>query len=196
MKVEEVGIFFDRDGTLNTELDYLSRPEELQLIPHAARAIREANEFGIKVFVMTNQSGIARGLFTEHDLDAIHKRLKALLADEHASLDGIYYCPHHPEFGTSKYKKACDCRKPKPGMLIRAAHEHHIKLNQSFVVGDRCIDMAAGKTAGCSTTLVLTGYGTVDRNECSHADFIAQDAYEAWLHIKKILVKHHRTQTN
>lgn len=81
-------------------------------------------------------------------------------------------------------------------MLTRAAQEHNVQLAHSFVVGDRCVDMKAGKTAGCTTTLVLTGYGTVDRSECSHADFVAQDAYEAWLHIKKILIKHHRKDHN
>ncbi|TSA22599.1 HAD-IIIA family hydrolase, partial [bacterium] len=105
MKVDQVGLFFDRDGTLNTELDFISRPGELQLIPDAARAIREANEFGVKVFVITNQSGIARGLFTETDLVAIHQKLVAVLAQEGARVDAIYYCPHHPEYGKTPYKK-------------------------------------------------------------------------------------------
>ena len=192
MKVEQVGLFFDRDGTLNTELDYLSRPEELQLIPNAARAIREANEFGVKVFIITNQSGIARGLFTEMDLAAIHKRLITMLGHEGARVDAIYYCPHHPEYGQTPYKKACDCRKPKTGMLKKGAKEFGIKLSRSFVIGDRCIDMQAGKAAGCTTAFVLTGYGAVERGECGETnivDFVASDAYEAWLHIKEMLLQ-------
>ena len=192
MKVDQVGLFFDRDGTLNTELDFISRPEELQLIPNAARAIREANEFGAKVFVITNQSGIARGLFTETDLAAIHHRLIALLAHEGARVDGIYYCPHHPDYGKTPYKKNCSCRKPKPGMLKKAKREHDIQLSRSFVIGDRCIDMMAGKAAGCRTALVLTGYGAVDRDECINkrcVDFVARDAFEAWIQVKGALLK-------
>ena len=197
MKVDKVGLFFDRDGTLNSELDFLSRPEELQLIPNAARAIREANEFGVRVFIITNQSGIARGLFTETDLVAVHKRLIAMLAHEGARVDAIYYCPHHPEYGQTPYKKACNCRKPKPGMLRKAAKEFGVNLSQSFVIGDRCIDMQAGKAAGCKTAMVLTGYGVVEREECRDArtvDFIASDAYEAWLHVKEILAQRSHTR--
>ena len=192
MKVDQVGLFFDRDGTLNTELDFISRPGELQLIPNAARAIREANEFGVKVFVITNQSGIARGLFTETDLVAIHQKLVTVLAHEGARVDAIYYCPHHPEYGKTPYKKACSCRKPKPGMLKKAGREHGINLSHSFVIGDRFIDMQAGKAAGCRTGLVLTGYGVVEREECMKArnvDFIARDAYEAWLQVKDLLLQ-------
>ena len=194
MKVDQVGLFFDRDGTLNTELDYLSRPEELQLIPNAARAIREANEFGVKVFIFTNQSGIARGLFTETDLADIHRRLLAMFAHEGARVDAIYFCPHHPEYGMAPYRKSCSCRKPKPGMLKMASKDHGIKLSRSFVIGDRSIDMEAGRAAGCRTALVLTGYGSVERSECLIAgstDFVARDAYEAWRHIKDEIT--HRT---
>ena len=197
MKVDKVGLFFDRDGTLNTELDFLSRPEELQLIPNAARAIREANEFGVRVFIITNQSGIARGLFTETDLVVVHKRLITMLAHEGARVDAIYYCPHHPEYGQTPYKKACNCRKPKPGMLRKAAKEFGVKLSQSFVIGDRRIDMQAGKAAGCKTAMVLTGYGAVEREECRDTrivDFVASDAYEAWLHIKEILAQRSHTR--
>ncbi len=190
MKVDQVGLFFDRDGTLNTELDFVSRPEELHLIPNAARAIREANEFGVRVFIITNQSGIARGLFTETDLVAIHKRLISMLDHEGARVDAIYYCPHHPEYGQTPYKKACNCRKPKPGMLRKAAKEFGIKLSESFVIGDRCIDMQAGKAASCKTAMVLTGYGEVERGDCADphvVDFVASDAYDAWLQVKEVL---------
>jgi D-glycero-D-manno-heptose 1,7-bisphosphate phosphatase len=203
VKVDQVGLFFDRDGTLNTELDFLSRPEELQLIPNAARAIREANEFGVKVFVITNQSGIARGLFTETDLAAIHHRLVSMLTREGARIDAIYFCPHHPDYGKTPYKRNCSCRKPKPGMLRKARSEHGVRLSQSFVIGDRCIDMQAGRAAGCRTALVLTGYGAVEREECLRArsvDFVARDAYEAWIQVKDILLhrehsrmRHHRS---
>jgi D-glycero-D-manno-heptose 1,7-bisphosphate phosphatase len=192
VKVEQVGLFFDRDGTLNTELDFISRPEELQLIPNAARAIREANEFGVKVFIFTNQPGIARGLFTETDLAAIHHRLVMLLAHERARVDAIYFCPHHPEYGRTPYKRNCSCRKPKTGMLKKAQKEHGIRLSRSFVIGDRCMDMQAGKAAGCHTALVLTGYGAVEQLECLAAgavDFTANNALEAWRYIRNLLLR-------
>ncbi len=193
--MERIGVFFDRDGTINTEIDFLTRPQEVQLIPQAARAIREANELGVKVLVITNQSGIARGLITESDLSAIHERLIELLRREGARLDGIYYCPHHPDYGLPPYKKVCNCRKPQTGMLERAAREHKIDLRKSFVIGDRCIDMMAGKSAGCGTALVLTGYGNVEREECvetGSVHFVAATAYEAWQFVKQEILKRHK----
>ena len=103
MKFDDVGIFFDRDGTINTEVDFLRHPDELELIPNSARAIREANELGVKVFVITNQSGIARGFLSEQDLEAVHRRLSSMLAREKAHIDEIFFCPHHPEFGMPPY---------------------------------------------------------------------------------------------
>lgn len=190
MKPAGVGIFFDRDGTINTEVDFLTRPEDLHLIPKAAAAIREANELGVKTFLITNQSGIARGLMTERDLARVHRKLKEMLAAQDAHIDGIYYCPHHPDYGTSKYRKQCQCRKPKTGMLRQAAREHRIDLAASFVVGDRCVDMMAGNAAGCSSLLVLTGYGRTEQRDCSprtRIDHVARDAYAAWKYIRHIL---------
>jgi D-glycero-D-manno-heptose 1,7-bisphosphate phosphatase len=190
--IEKVGVFFDRDGTLNAEVDFLCHPEELHLLPHAARAIREANDFGVKVFVITNQSGVARGLLSEETLAAIHHRLIDLLENHGARVDGIYYCPHHPDYGSPPYNIVCNCRKPKTGMLLQAAHEHTVDLRNSFVIGDRCIDMQAGVSAGCGTALVLTGYGMVDRDEClqkTRVDFVADDALAAWQYVKKELTR-------
>ncbi len=190
MKHKQVGIFFDRDGTINTEIDFLRKPEELELIPKSVDAIREANESGLKVFIITNQSGIARGFFTEHDLAAVHKRLADLLKKQHAHIDAIYFCPHHPEYGKPPYNVACQCRKPDIGMLKKAETEFNLDLIKSFVVGDRCVDVRAGRRAGCTTFLVLTGYGMTERYECAtnaDVDYVVNDAYDAWLHIKGIL---------
>lgn len=190
MKLQNVGIFFDRDGTLNTEVDFLTRPEELALLPGAAKSLREANEHGIKVFVITNQSGIARGFFTESDLHVVHARLEELLALEGAHVDRIYYCPHHPTFGIMPYRVECACRKPNSGMIERAAREFKINLANSFVVGDRCIDVQAGERAGCGTILVRTGYGATEVDECkktARIDYIAENVYGAWRYIKKQL---------
>lgn len=192
MKSDHVGIFFDRDGTINTEVDFLRKPQELKLIPRSVQAIREANELGVKVFIITNQSGIARGFLTEHDLSQVHRHLRDLLKRQHAHIDAIYYCPHHPEFGKPPYNIACRCRKPDIGMLNKAEEEFKINLGKSYVVGDRCVDVRAGKNAGCTTFLVLTGYGATERRECVSAgvDYIEENAYDAWSRIKGMLNLH------
>lgn len=160
------GVFLDRDGTLNVEIDFLRTPEELELIPGAARAVRKLNELGLPTCVISNQSGVARGYLTEAGLIPIHARLQEELAREGAHIDRIYYCPHHPSEGVAPYNIACDCRKPEPGMLLRGARELNIDPAASFVVGDRLGDIQAGRTVGATTILVLTGYGMQGREEC------------------------------
>lgn len=140
-------IFFDRDGTLCRDIPYCSCPEDLVLMPDAVQAIRTANSQGCKAVVITNQSGIARGYFSIQDLEKIHQKLLGLLAQEGVHLDGIYCCPHHPD-------EYCQCRKPKPGLFLRAAAELHIDLSSSYMIGDSLKDIQAGKNAGCRTILV------------------------------------------
>jgi D-glycero-D-manno-heptose 1,7-bisphosphate phosphatase len=152
-------VLLDRDGTVNEEVCYLSRPEQLRLIGRAAEAIGLLNRAGCKVVIFTNQAGVARGMFDERQLGAVHASLRAMLAEHGARLDAIYYCPHHPEHGVGRYKVECSCRKPKPGMLRQAARDHQLDLARSFVVGDKTIDVEAGQAAGCRTVLVRTGYG-------------------------------------
>lgn len=191
MNQRHVAIFLDRDGTINEDVNFLSSPEQLILIENSAEAIREANELGLKVIVFTNQSGIARGYFTEEDLHKIHKRLDELLAERGAKIDAYYYCPHHPTKGEGEYKIECECRKPKDGMLQRASREQNIDLKKSFVIGDRCIDVQAGKTAGATTILVLTGHGKEEYEKCKsenfEPDFVAENLKEAIEIIKKTL---------
>jgi D-glycero-D-manno-heptose 1,7-bisphosphate phosphatase len=192
VKREQVGIFFDRDGTISTEIDFLRKPEELELMPKTAQAIREANELGINVFIITNQSGIAGGFLTEGDLSAVHARLRTLLRRQNAHVDAIYYCPHHPDYGNPPYNVPCRCRKPDTGMLKKARKEFNLNLKRSFVVGDRSVDVQKGQNAVCTSFLVLTGYGKTERSECGHSkevNYVADNAYDAWLQIKKI-VKH------
>ena len=152
-------VFLDRDGTVNVEVNYLSRPEQLQLLPTVAETIAALNLQGIAVFIVTNQAGVARGYFPEQRLQAIHQRLQDLLAAQGAHVTGIYYCPHHPSAGLGQYRTVCQCRKPLPGMLQQAAAEHRIDCSRSFMIGDRESDLQAGAAAGCTTALVRTGYG-------------------------------------
>ncbi len=152
-------MFIDRDGTLNEERDFLKRPEDLRLVEGAAGAIRTLNRLGVVTCVISNQSGIARGFFSEVDLALIHSALERELQEAGARLDRIYYCPHHPTEGISPYRTDCDCRKPKPGMLRMAEREFNIDLSRSYVIGDKLDDISAGIAVGATTILVLTGYG-------------------------------------
>jgi len=179
-----VAAFLDRDGTINEEKNFLSDPGELSLIPGAATAIRRLNDSSIATCVISNQSGVARGFLNEDDLVAIHDTLKQQLKkDAGAHLDRIYYCPHHPTAGIAPYNISCECRKPGIGMLERGARELDIRLDRSFVVGDRIVDVQVAMAVGATSILVLTGYGTTTLEECKaehvSPDFVAPSLSEA-----------------
>jgi D,D-heptose 1,7-bisphosphate phosphatase len=152
-------VFLDRDGTITEEVGYLDRMEKLQLIPGAAEAIRLINKSGMKSVVITNQSGVARGFFDEAFVEKIHTYLRDILRAEGALIDAFYFCPHHPTEGRAGYLKICDCRKPAPGMFLRAAEELRIDPNHSYMVGDTLKDIEAGARAGTRGVLVRTGCG-------------------------------------
>jgi D-glycero-D-manno-heptose 1,7-bisphosphate phosphatase len=157
--VSRPAVFMDRDGTLTEEVGYVNHPRRLRLLPRAAQAVRRLNEAGIAAVVVTNQAGIARGYFSEDVLQAVHATLLAQLKDVGAHLDGIYVCTHHPTEGASPYRLDCDCRKPRPGLIHRAAADHGLDLRRSTLVGDRPSDLLAARAAGAAGVLVLTGYG-------------------------------------
>ena len=167
-----IAVFFDRDGTLIEDVGYLRTPDEVRLIPGAAEAIRMLNDRQILTCVISNQSGVARGLLTEADLESIHARLQGILGAVGAHLDRIYYCPHHPTEGRPPYNIECACRKPRTGMLRRAASEFPIALETSFVIGDKTLDIEAAKAAGTRSILVLTGYGRLSVDECRRAGIV------------------------
>ena len=155
--------FLDRDGVLVDELDFLTDPERLVLLPGAARAVARLNASGLAVCCITNQSAIARGLLSEERLLAIHERLAELLAREGARLDGVFHCPHHPDVGPARYRIACQCRKPAPGLILRAARELRLELATSWLVGDAARDLEAGRRAGLTRlVLVRTGKGRAE----------------------------------
>lgn len=183
MSGQRIGVFLDRDGTLNNEVNYIRSPDELELIPGAASAVRKLNDKGFAVCVISNQSGIARGYLSEGDLIPIHARLRDELMREGATLDRIYYCPHHPIEGRAPYNVECDCRKPKPGMLQRAARELALDLQRSFVIGDSVVDIEAGNSVGACTILVQTGYGKKTLQTCTEKNipihFVADSIVDA-----------------
>ena len=168
----------DRDGTVTEEMGYLKEPKKLRLIPRSAEAIRLLNERRILSIVVSNQSGVARGYFTEKTVKETHKRLKELLAEKGAYLNGVYYCPHHPEFGLSKYRKNCNCRKPKPGMLLKAARRFNLDLKKCYIIGDKVDDIKLARNVEASGILVLTGYGQRSKEEIK-PDYTAQNLYQA-----------------
>jgi D-glycero-D-manno-heptose 1,7-bisphosphate phosphatase len=152
-------VFLDRDGTINEEKNYLHRVEDFAFIPGVPQAIRRLNRAGYLVVVVTNQSGVARGYFELSDVRSLHDHVADRLAAEDAHVDGFFVCPHHPEAAKKAWRRKCDCRKGEPGLLLQAARQLHIDLDQSFMVGDKQADIEAGMRAGCSPLLVLTGYG-------------------------------------
>ncbi len=140
-------VFIDRDGTININSGYITCPDEFKMYPSVAKGIKLLQENGFKIIIISNQSGIAREYFSEKTLDEIHEKMKSELLKEHARVDKIYYCPHHPD-------EKCNCRKPNPGMLEKAICELDIDAVKSFMIGDRMLDVEAGYKIGCKTILV------------------------------------------
>jgi D-glycero-D-manno-heptose 1,7-bisphosphate phosphatase len=169
-------IFMDRDGTLSDEIGYIRHAGMYKPFSWTGPAIRRINESGMKAILITNQSGVERGYFTEDTLSEIHGVLHAELARFNAKLDAIYFCPHHPEAG-------CDCRKPKPGMLLRAQRELDIDLANSYMIGDRYLDVETAHQAGAKSILVLTGDGRTEaakhRDSPHQPHFIAENVLRA-----------------
>lgn len=154
-------VFLDRDGTLIEEAGYLDRLERLAFYPYSIDAVRLLNQAGLAVVVATNQSGVARGLVDESFVAEAHAYIATRLAAGGGRVDAFYYCPHHPEAARHEYRQACECRKPAPGMLRRAARDLGLDLSRSYVIGDRWHDLEAGAPDGARGILVRTGYGRI-----------------------------------
>jgi D-glycero-D-manno-heptose 1,7-bisphosphate phosphatase len=177
-------VFIDRDGTLTEEVGYVNHPSRLRLLPRSAEAVSRLNEAGIPAVVVTNQAGLARGYFTEAVMSAVNVELAAQLARGNARVDGIYICPHHPTEGEPPYRQRCECRKPKPGLLLRAAEDMNLDLSRSIMVGDKPSDLEVAPIVGARSVLVLTGYG---RGEWEYQrdrfrvtpDYVAADLFDA-----------------
>ena len=187
-----VAVFLDRDGTLIEEVGYLDRPERVQLYPWTVDAIRALNRAGLRTVMVTNQSGIARGFFTEDVVKRVHGRIADLLAAGGAHLDAYYYCPHHPDGKVPEYARACECRKPGRALVDRAVAEFGIDPAASYAVGDRWFDVSLARTVGATGILVRTGYGADEEHRAPAgvaADAVVNNLAEAasWL-----LVDHHR----
>ncbi len=152
-------VFIDRDGTLSEEVGYINHPSRFRLFPYAAAAIKQLNSHGWLAIVTTNQAGVARGYFAEEMIATVHESMTRELGQAGARLDAIYYCAHHPSVGEAPYRLDCDCRKPRPGLISRAAGDFEIDLNQSWMVGDRYSDVEVARNACVKSAFVLSGYG-------------------------------------
>jgi len=150
-------IFLDKDGTLIPDIPYNVDPDKISLQDGVAGGLQLLRDAGFRLYVISNQSGVARGKFEEAQLEGVWKRLQQLLETYHLQLDGFYYCPHHPEGSRLGYATSCACRKPAPGLLLQAADEHDLDLTRSWMIGDILNDVAAGNRAGCRTVLIDNG---------------------------------------
>jgi len=160
-------IFLDKDGTLVQDVPYNVDPGQIRLTVGALEAVRSLHLANYQLFIITNQSGVARGYFPESALVAVEQRLRELFQSVMTPLTGFYYCPHHPDGSVADYAISCNCRKPQPGLLYRAASEHQIDLKQSWVIGDILHDIEAGRQAGCRTILINNGNETEWQLSCS-----------------------------
>ena len=187
---KQKAIFLDRDGTINEYVGFLRKEEHLRLIPGVSEAIKKINNSGYLAIVVTNQPVIARGEVTEEELEEIHKKMETLLGLDGAYIDDIYYCPHHPDKGFEgeipELKIECDCRKPKTGMLEKAAREHNIDLSSSIMIGDSTLDIKMAENAGMQSVLLKTGQKGEDGKYEVSPTLIAEDLNDA---INKIICK-------
>lgn len=183
LETPQPAVFLDRDGTLNREVDGVTSPEKLELLPGVAEAIRELNHHGIRAVVVSNQPIVAKGFCREADVQAVHDKMETLLGAEHAFLDRIYYCPHHPDKGFEgervELKIVCQCRKPGIGMVQQAVRELNIDPGRSWLIGDTTRDLQTAKNAGLKSILVRTGYAGRDNKYPAQADHVCETLAEA-----------------
>jgi D-glycero-D-manno-heptose 1,7-bisphosphate phosphatase len=182
-------LFMDRDGTISEEVGYVNHPSRFRLFPYTAEAIKLLNDNDWLAIVVTNQAGVARGYFSEDIIVQIHARIESDLQNSSARLDAIYYCAHHPSVGEPPYRLDCDCRKPRTGLIQRAAGDFDIDLERSWMVGDRYGDIELARNAGLHSAFVLSGYGRGEwefqrRSWKIEPELVAEDLLEA---VKKIV---------
>ncbi len=174
--------FLDRDGTINVEREYLHRIVDFEFIPGTIEGLQLLSGAGIEIIVVTNQAGIAKGIFSETDLAAVNQHMLNELERHAVRLGGIYVCPHHPEATVAAYRRACSCRKPNPGLLVEAMRRRGIAPSEAVMIGDKNSDVEAGKALGLTTYLVETGYGATEKRD-TEANYVVPDLLSAAIHI-------------
>jgi D-glycero-D-manno-heptose 1,7-bisphosphate phosphatase len=182
-------VFMDRDGTLIEDAGYIDTTDKIRLFPEAIEAVKLLNDAGYKTIIVSNQSGVARGYFSEDTAKLINNRVIELFAERGASIDAVYYCPHHPRYGNQNYRRDCECRKPKSGMILKAVKELDLDLSGSIMVGDKYTDVKTGKNLDLFSILVFTGYGRQEyqkmktNNVKPDPDLVIENIYDAALFI-------------
>ena len=174
-------VFLDRDGTINEEVNYLHKIEDFRFIPNTIKALQKLSKTNYKIIIISNQPVIGIGTITENNYLKLQEKILEKFKKNNIRIDATYYCPHHPKRGIGKYLKDCEFRKPKPGMLLKAANDLEINLQKSFMIGDKRSDIKAGSGVGCRTILVKTGYGGKggDTDFDVKPNYVAKDLYEA-----------------
>ena len=180
-------VFLDRDGTLNEDPGYLGDPEKVKLYPETGKALSLLkNDLSLSLIVVSNQSGIGRGLITKYDVESVNKKINELLEPFNVQIDAFYYCPYHPDFNTDE---ECSCRKPSPEMVLKAAEDFNVDLKGSYLIGDAVSDIECGKNSGIKTILVKTGYGKESFYRLQRLNkiptFVADNILEAGWFIQK-----------
>jgi D-glycero-D-manno-heptose 1,7-bisphosphate phosphatase len=171
--------FIDRDGVINEDKEYVHKIDQFKLIPGVISGLHLLHQGGYKLIVVTNQSGIARGLYSEQMVEILHQHMSMILESNGIELDSIYYCPHHPSGSIPEMAIYCYCRKPKPGMLIRAAQELDLDLEESIIIGDKLSDIQAGRSAGVKTKILVKSGHVVSSDAALQADLLADNLLDA-----------------
>lgn len=176
------GLFIDRDGTINVEKGYVHRIQDFEFIPGALDALRIVSEKKIGIYIVTNQAGIAKGIYTETDFNALTKHMLDQMTGHGISIADVLYCPHHPEGTVPAYRKSCTCRKPDIGLLKAVIEKERFALDCLALIGDKNSDIEAGRKLGIRTYLVETGYG-IDHRHTTRADYVVKNLQEAVRHL-------------
>jgi len=176
------GVFIDRDGTINVDRGYVYRTEDFEYIPGALEALRLICERKIKIYIVTNQAGIAKGMYTERDFKILTKNMLDFMAGRGIEIADVLYCPHHPDGTIAMYRKVCSCRKPAPGLLKAVIEKEGFSKDSLTLIGDKNSDIEAGRKLGIRTYLVETGYG-IDHKHTTRADYVVKDIQEAVRHL-------------
>ena len=179
-------IFLDRDGVINKEKKYVCKIRDFELIPGVFEALRKFNKLGYKLIIITNQAGIARGFYKEKDLEKLHEYMLSIFISKQIRVDAIYFCPHHPEAKIKIYKRNCNCRKPNPGLILKAAADHSIDLKRSIMIGDKLSDYYAGINAGLSMSILVKSGHKLNSNYLKDLKYIANDLLSSSKLIEKI----------
>ena len=181
--------FIDRDGVINAELHYVHRIEDFHILPGVFEGLRLLAAAGFALVIVTNQAGIAKGLYSEADFHVLTRHMLGLFAAEGIAITAVYHCPHHPAGKVAAYAHECDCRKPAPGMLLRAASEHGLDLHRSILIGDKTSDTDAGRAARVALTVLVESGHAHEASAATHADHVAVDLLAAahWLRSQPLL---------